>query len=54
MHLAVYGGMYRLVKEIIIGELDYDVDFYEIPRRRLTLLHTIAKYRKHDWTEEER
>ena len=53
-HLAVYGGLYRLVHEIMISELGYDVDFYQPPRRRLTLLHTIAKYRTHEWDDEEK
>ena len=34
--------------------MSYDVDFYRPPRRRLTLLHTIAKYRLHEWSDEEK
>ena len=54
MHLAVYGGLYRLVHEIMISELNYEVDFYQPPRRRLTLLHTVAKYRTHEWSDKEK
>ena len=28
VHLAVYGGLYGLIDEVMIEELDYDVDFY--------------------------
>ena len=45
VHLAIYGGLYGLVFDVLIDELEYDVDFYRPPRRRLTLLHTVAKYR---------
>jgi len=45
VHLAIYGGLYGLVFDVLIDELEYDVDFYQPPRRRLTLLHTVAKYR---------
>ena len=28
VHLAAYGGLYKLVNEVMIDELEYDLDFY--------------------------
>ena len=39
----------------MIDELEYDLDFYKPPNRRLTVLHTIAKYRVgREWDDEEK
>ena len=54
VHIAAYYGLYDCILDIMISELGYDVDFYQPPYRKLTLLHTVVKYRKHMWSEEEK
>ena len=53
VHRAVRNGLYSLVLEEMIGELGFDVDFYE-PGARLTLIHSAIKFRTENWPDEER
>ena len=53
VHRAVRNGLYTLVLEEMIGELGFDVDFYE-PGARLTLIHSAIKFRTENWSDEER
>jgi len=52
IHLMVATGNYRFVKQVAVAKLGYQVDYFH-PHTRMTLLHTIAKYRTNKWDEEE-
>ena len=52
--MAAYYGLYDLILDVMIPQLGYDVDLYEPPYRKLTLLHTVVKYQKHPWSEQEK
>jgi len=45
-------GNYSFIREICIEDLDYKADYFD-PAVRLTLLHSVAKYRTSKWDEEE-
>ena len=45
-------GFYTTVRDIAIGKLGYQIDYFD-PIIRMTLLHTIAKYRRDPWSKEE-
>ena len=53
VHKAVRNGLYTLVIEELIGELGFNVDFYE-PGARLTLIHSAIKFRTQDWSDREK
>ena len=54
VHVAAYYGLYDLIIDFMIPQLGYDVDFYETPHRKLTLLHTVVKYHNYPWSEKEK
>jgi hypothetical protein len=43
-------GNYKFVREIALKKLGYQIDYFD-PHVRMTLLHTIAKYRTLPWDE---
>ncbi|TNV76381.1 hypothetical protein FGO68_gene11860 [Halteria grandinella] len=53
VHYAANLGNFRLVN-YFINELHFDVDFYQPPLHRLTILHVIAKFRTYTFTDDEK
>ena len=51
VHVAVMGGLWRLVHEVFLDHFGFDVDFYRL-NCKLTLLHVAAKYITQLWNEE--
>ena len=52
MHVAIAAGCYNLAFTVFIEKYGFDLDYYE-PMARMTLLHTLAKNRKNEWSPEE-
>ena len=51
VHVAVKAGLWRLVHEVFLDHFGFDVDYYRL-NCKLTLLHVVAKYITHLWSEE--
>jgi len=49
-HKAARSGLYNLVIDEMIGELGFDIDFWE-PNVRLTVVNQIIKYRRYHWDD---
>ena len=52
IHIMVRYGHFFFVREVAITKLGYAVDYFH-PYTRMTLIHTVARYRTLDWNEEE-
>lgn len=53
VHKAARSGLYSLVIDEMIGQLGFNIDFWE-PNVRLTVVNQIIKYRRYIWDDEER
>ena len=52
IHIMIQLGLYQFVRDIAIEKLGYRVDYFH-PFTRMTLIHTVARYRTDPWDEEE-
>lgn len=53
VHKAARSGLYTLVADEMIGELGFNIDFWE-QNSRLTVVNQIIKYRRYFWDDEEK
>ncbi len=53
VHWAVKNGWLLLVNDVFIDKLRFDANFYKVGNR-LTLLHVVAKYRTHVWSDQDK